>query len=123
MLLDELIITIEVAEVDVIVEDPPETTIKIESTPDIVLIATGYLGPQGPTGPRGPAGGPRGHRGSLWYSDNGEPDITTPITGEMDQDHYLDLLTGDVWRFEGELVLEGAYGEASYGSGPYGGGA
>lgn len=40
--------------------------------------------------------GPTGSRGSLWYSDSGPP---TNTTGVLVNDHYLDLITGDVYEY------------------------
>lgn len=40
--------------------------------------------------------GPEGDRGSLWYSASGAP---AGIADAQLQDHYLDLVTGDVYEF------------------------
>ena len=43
----------------------------------------------------GPAG-PQGTRGSLWYTGSVPP---TTITGQLPNDLYLDVVTGDVYQF------------------------
>lgn len=52
--------------------------------------ATGGVGPPGETGEPGPAGAP----GSQWLTGSGTPGMTA-AAGDL----YLDLTTGDVWRF------------------------
>lgn len=54
-------------------------------------------GPVGPTGPRGPQG-PQGIRGSTWKSGVGVPGV---VGGELENDMYLNVVTGDVYRFTG----------------------
>jgi hypothetical protein len=71
---------------------------------------TGATGPQGETGETGP-------RGSLWFSASGEP--ADDLAGAIDKDHYLDVVTGDVWIYED--LAGSPYGEGPYGEGPYGG--
>ncbi len=73
--------------------------------------AYAYSGPFGPmtlpvvAGPAGPAGspggpgiqGPAGTRGSMWFSGHGAPSIIGEVVGDM----YLDVDSGDVWRWGG----------------------
>jgi hypothetical protein len=40
--------------------------------------------------------GPTGERGSLWYNGSGAP---TGIVSELPNDHYLDVVSGDVYEF------------------------
>ena len=54
-------------------------------------------GPVGPTGPRGPKG-PQGTRGSIWKTGVGAPGV---VGGELTDDMYLNVVTGDVYRFTG----------------------
>lgn len=54
-------------------------------------------GPVGPIGPRGPAG-PQGTRGSTWKTGVGAPGV---VGGELENDMYLNIVTGDVYRFTG----------------------
>lgn len=54
-------------------------------------------GPVGPKGPRGPAG-PQGTRGSIWKTGVGDPGV---VGGELTDDMYLNVVTGDVYRFTG----------------------
>ena len=61
--------------------------------------ATGAQGPPGAAstvpGPQGPAG-TTGTRGSLWYTGSGAPGT---IAGQLPQDQYLDVVTGNVYQF------------------------
>jgi hypothetical protein len=73
--------------------------------------AYAYEGPLGPMtlpvveGPPGPAGnqgqpgvqGEQGTRGSMWFSGHGTPTIIGEVVGDM----WLDVDTGDVWRWGG----------------------
>ena len=54
-------------------------------------------GPVGPTGPVGPKG-PTGVRGSTWKTGVGAPGV---VGGELTDDMYLNVTTGDVYRFTG----------------------
>lgn len=54
-------------------------------------------GPVGPTGPVGPKG-PTGVRGSTWKTGVGAPGV---VGGELTDDMYLNVVTGDVYRFTG----------------------
>lgn len=60
----------------------------------------------GPAGPQGPAGinGTDGQDGNLWFEGNGLPPDGTaqPLFGnEIAGDLYLNLLNGDLYRFQG----------------------
>ena len=52
-------------------------------------------GPQGDQGDPGPQGDP-GARGATWFTGNGAPGV---IPGALPNDLYLDLDTGDVYKF------------------------
>jgi len=54
-------------------------------------------GPVGPKGDRGPIG-PTGIRGSTWKTGVGAPGV---VGGELKNDMYLNVVTGDVYRFTG----------------------
>ena len=54
-------------------------------------------GPVGPKGDRGPKG-PQGTRGSIWKTGVGKPGV---VGGEQTDDMYLNIVTGDVYRFTG----------------------
>jgi hypothetical protein len=62
-----------------------------------MTLPTGPSGPAGPAGPIGPAGvtGAAGIRGSMWFTGHGGPTILGGVEGDM----YLDVDTGDVWRW------------------------
>ena len=60
----------------------------------------GPAGPQGSTGAQGPMGSV-GERGSKWYTGAGLPGFAAPIPdNRVDGDMYLDITTGDVWRWD-----------------------
>lgn len=61
--------------------------------------ATGAAGPTGPQGPAGPTGadGAAGVVGSVWRNGNGVPSNTLGV----DNDYYLDDVTGDVYLRSG----------------------
>ena len=65
MLLDEVTITIDLEDVDVVVEDPPDTSIVISPDPGIVVVGGNNIGQTGPQGLRGYTGaeGPLGPQG------------------------------------------------------------
>jgi hypothetical protein len=56
-------------------------------------------GPPGPAGNQGQPGvqGEQGTRGSMWFSGHGTPTIIGEVVGDM----WLDVDTGDVWRWGG----------------------
>jgi hypothetical protein len=62
-----------------------------------MTLPAGVQGPAGPAGQQGPAGlqGIQGIRGSMWFTGHGGP----TIIGEVEGDMYLDVDTGDVWRW------------------------
>lgn len=68
------------------------------------LAIQGAPGPQGPPGADGADGddgatgatGATGTRGSKWYTGEGAPGT---ITGQLPDDQYLDVETGDVYTF------------------------
>lgn len=66
MSLDEVCITVESPEVIVTVEDPPEITLDLTLHPDVIIVASGNMGPSGAAGPEGPEGpeGPAGADGA-----------------------------------------------------------
>lgn len=75
-------------------------------------ILQGPPGPQGPQGIQGIQGiqgvqgvaGLDGQDGNVWFEDDGPPPdgVVVPLFGtEIEGDLYLDLLNGDVYRFEG----------------------
>jgi len=56
MLHDELTITIDPQEIEVVVEEIPDTILVVDPTPDVIILATGNIGPKGSEGPPGPTG-------------------------------------------------------------------
>jgi collagen type VII alpha len=66
MLLDDITITIDAEDIEVSVEDLPDTTLVIDPSPNVIVLASGNLGLRGPDGPRGFTGaeGPVGPQGS-----------------------------------------------------------
>ena len=55
----ELNVTVEpeIKEIDItVVDELPNTELILESTPDVVVLASGNMGPAGSTGPMGPQG-------------------------------------------------------------------
>jgi hypothetical protein len=70
-----------------------------------VPTVTGPAGPVGATGAVGPTGD-TGVRGSIWTTGSGAPGT---IPGQLIGDMYLDEVSGDVWRFNGEVWLRGSF--------------
>jgi hypothetical protein len=78
---------------------------KINFNFDQFLINGG--GPQGPIGPAGPIGpigntgpvGPNGQRGTGWYIGDGDPNLLTFTTVPINNDLYLDKVSGFVWYY------------------------
>jgi hypothetical protein len=78
---------------------------KINFNFDQFLINGG--GPQGPIGPVGPIGpigntgpaGPNGQRGTGWYIGDGDPNLLTFTTAPINNDLYLDKISGFVWYY------------------------
>lgn len=65
MLLDDVTITINVDDVEVLVEDIPDTNLVVEPSPSVIVLTSGNMGARGPEGPRGYNGpeGPMGPQG------------------------------------------------------------
>ena len=87
MSLDEVTITIETEDVIIEVEEIPEITLDTKSSPDIVILASGNVGPTGPPstvpGPQGPPGpegpiGPEGPQGKWVAMTQAEYDALSP---------------------------------------------
>lgn len=53
--LDDIAVTIDTQAIEVNVE-PPDSNLNIDLAPDVIVLATGGVGPEGPMGPAGPAG-------------------------------------------------------------------
>jgi hypothetical protein len=83
---------------------------KINFNFDQFLINGG--GPQGPIGPAGPIGpigntgpvGPNGQRGTGWYIGDGDPNLLTFTTVPINNDLYLDKVSGFVWYYDISLL-------------------
>lgn len=54
MLLDDLNVTIENKEVEIIIDtDVPDIEVALDIFPDVIILGSGNMGPQGPPGPQG----------------------------------------------------------------------
>lgn len=85
MSVDELNVTVEpeVKEISITVSDEiPSTELTVQSFPDVIVLASGNMGPPGSTGPMGPQG--------QWFSltqaqydalDPADPDVLYVIVG------------------------------------------
>ncbi len=128
MLLDDVTITINVDDVEVLVEDIPDTSLVIEPSPSVIVLTSGnmgargpegprgYPGEEGPIGPQGPQGvegplGPTGPQGSTGTGILMCGEVATegdlPSTGNAQGDAYIVQEDDSLWIYDGTEFISG----------------
>jgi hypothetical protein len=128
MLQDELTVIVEIEEIQITIEDPPDTSIVVKPTPDVIVLAAGGIGtpgedgpegPQGATGPQGSQGvegpmgpegiqGPQGEAGTGITMKGSQPtEEDLPPTGNDQGDAYLVEEDDSLWIWDGGGWISG----------------
>jgi len=121
---NDMVVTLEAGEVDLEIEkadEIQELAINLDSSPDIIILASGNIGPTGPqgpagsTGPIGPTGptGPTGPQGTAgtpgeqWFTQAGAPSGATGVVGDWSLDSsngdYYEKTGSSTWTLRGNL--------------------